>query len=86
VLSYSCEDRGFLPGDKSPYALTPNTVELIPALGQADRLFALSYVATPEKDRANMAHIRRSGPGSGLRLPGKVLKTFLIVPLKPGRV
>ena len=24
---------GFLPEDKGPYALTPNTVELIPALG-----------------------------------------------------
>ena len=23
---------GFLPGDKGPYALTPNTVELIPTL------------------------------------------------------
>jgi len=24
---------GFLPGDKGPYVLTPNTVELIPTLG-----------------------------------------------------
>ena len=33
---YECEDQvldGFLPEEKGPYALTPNTVELIPTLG-----------------------------------------------------
>ena len=36
--------------------------------------------AVPFRCRASMAHIRQSGPDSGLGLKGKVLKTFQVVP------